>query len=1071
MKSIKFFSIVSTATILLWSFLHIEPEHYAQHKIINDTVLNLKILDCELNQDFSKIQLHSTFVNYDVINIDLQKTRAPRNVLNDIVNGLNHNQQHNALENSIVQYLNLAKYKEESLEIIKSETAVLWNSLNYLHRHYGQSNETKSRLDDRAIFEQLLNDLVLYNLNPSDNELKKNVLESISTLTKQEKNQNKSNSDLTTRFLKHAQIVLESIMLLDNIISELNKSDMNNALNNIEHQNNVMIERDMQIAIRYRVLLGALIFLLLVGIILAIRRYEKSNLLLHESLNELERQKFAMDKHAIVSISDKSGKILYVNQKFCDISGYTSEELVGNDHHLLNSGYHSKAFFTDMWQTISSKKSWHGNVCNRTKSGKTYWVSSTVVPFLDADGNIERYISMRTDITAQVEMEAAAHKAEEWQRTILNNLGDGVYTLDAKGNLTYLNAEAERMLGWTFREMNGKNVHNFIHHHRADGMLLSFEECPIALSMRDNKTYRSDDEVFFHKDGSAIPVSMVGAPLLDEGALIGSVACFRDISMQKMIEQQLTKAKEAAEQASRLKSDFLSTMSHEIRTPMNGIIGMTDLLLDTPLDDEQFEFAHIVKSSANALLGIINDILDFSKIEAGQLEIEQIEFSLNQVLEGSTDVVSTRAHEKSLSLISYVDPKIPNRLIGDPMRLRQILLNFLSNAVKFTAEGTVMAKVFLQNKTDGMAWIRFEVSDNGIGIAPEAQQRLFQPFSQADGSTTRKYGGTGLGLSICKRLVELMHGRIGLDSILGEGATFWVELPLEVAPIQADDIDVSKVKNRLMLVLGHHAGHHDIYLSYLQAWELSVQTSEDLTETKTLLQRAQVAGKPYEAILLAGLSVSELLDTIRSLRAQEMLQTLPIIVCQSSRESSVRHELYESGANHVLTNPVKQSTLFNSLIEIFQYYDSTEKNTTEHPHFSIDSLEDSVLTHRRLLLVEDNVVNQKIAIRLLAKMGVNADVANDGQQAFDILKNESYDLVLMDCQMPIMDGFEATRAIRDYEINAQKKSTPIIAMTANAMLGDKERCLDAGMNDYLSKPVRKEKLAAVLEHWSRVLLT
>ena len=256
----------------------------------------------------------------------------------------------------------------------------------------------------------------------------------------------------------------------------------------------------------------------------------------------------------------------------------------------------------------------------------------------------------------------------------------------------------------------------------------------------------------------------------------------------------------------------------------------------------------------------------------------------------------------------------------------------------------------------------------------------------------------------------------------------------------------------------------DIYLSYLQAWELSVQTSEELAETKTLLQQAQAAGKPYEAILLAGLSVNELLNTVRSIRAQENLSSLPIIVCQSSRESSVRHELYDSGANHVLTNPVKQSTLFNSLIETFQYHDTFEKTSTPHNNILKDSTTVALLTYR-LLLVEDNVVNQKIAIRLLAKMGFDAEIANDGQEAFDILKNESYDLVLMDCQMPVMDGFEATRAIRHDEFEAKKKHTPIIAMTANAMLGDKERCLAAGMDDYVTKPINTSILTAALERW------
>ncbi len=661
------------------------------------------------------------------------------------------------------------------------------------------------------------------------------------------------------------------------------------------------------------------------------RYSQTSEQLLNNSLHELELQKFAFDQHAIVSIADKSGKILYVNPKFCEISGYTLDELVGQDHRLLNSGYHPNAFFREMWATISHNKSWHNDVCNRTKTGEIYWVHSTVVPFIDADGNIDRYISIRTDITEQKEMEVAAIKAEEWQKTILNSLGDGVYTLNKNGCVTYLNAEAERMLGWKFAELNGKNIHEIIHYHRADGTHLVAEECPILLSMLDNKIYRSNDEVFFHKDGSCIQVSMVGAPLLEDEQLIGSVACFRDISSQKMIQEQLTHAKDAAEQASRLKSDFLSTMSHEIRTPMNGIIGMTDLLLDTQLDEEQLEFATIVKNSSNALLEIINDILDLSKIEAGQLEIEHIPFSLHQVLEDSTNMISTRAHEKSLALISYIDPQIPSRLLGDPMRLRQILLNFLSNAVKFTATGTVRVNAILLKQTNSTAWIRFEISDNGIGISSEARQRLFQPFSQADSSTTRKYGGTGLGLSICKNLAELMSGKIGVNSVLNEGSTFWMELPLDIA--------------------------------------------------------AQMPN--FDAV-------------------------------PGTKHGNVIHRAV------------------NILAPAHQFH---------------------------LLLVEDNGVNQKIAIRLLAKMGCAVDVANNGQEAVDILTTKSYDLVLMDCQMPVMDGFETTRAVRKCEMETSKNRTPIIAMTANAMQGDKARCLDAGMDDYVSKPINTTLLQAVLKKW------
>jgi len=658
------------------------------------------------------------------------------------------------------------------------------------------------------------------------------------------------------------------------------------------------------------------------------RYNQTSEQLLNNSLHELELQKIAFDQHAIVSITDKSGKILYVNQKFCDISDYTSEELVGQNHRLLNSGYHPKAFFIDMWKTIARKETWHGNICNHTKHSKIYWVRSTIVPLIDTDGNINRFMSIRTEITEQKELEVAAIKAEEWQKTILNSLGDGVYTLDKNGCVTYLNTEAERMLGWQFAELNGKNIHEIIHYHRADGTHLAAAECPIFLSMHNNKIYQSNDEVLFHKDGSRIQVSMVGAPLLKDEQLIGSVACFHDISSQKMIKEQLIQAKDTAEQASRLKSDFLSTMSHEIRTPMNGIIGMTNLLLDTPLDEEQLEFATIVKKSSNALLGIINDILDLSKIEAGQLEIESIAFSLHQVLEDSTDMISTRAHEKSLSLISYIDPQIPSRLLGDPMHLQQILLNFLSNAVKFTDAGTVMVKAVLQNQTESTVWIRFEISDNGIGISTDTQQRLFQPFSQADSSTTRKYGGTGLGLSICKNLAELMGGKIGVNSVLNEGSTFWMELPLDIAAAQTPNFD-----------------------------------------------------------------------------------TVP-------------------GA--------KYANIVNSSAPAHQFH---------------------------LLLVEDNSVNQKIAIRLLAKMGCAVDVANNGQEAVDILTTKSYDLVLMDCQMPIMDGFETTRTVRKYEMETSKNRTPIIAMTANAMQGDKARCLDAGMDDYVSKPINTTLFQAALKKW------
>lgn len=654
-------------------------------------------------------------------------------------------------------------------------------------------------------------------------------------------------------------------------------------------------------------------------------------------------------------------------------------------------------------------------------------------------------------------------QANKWNRTILNNLGDGIYTLDSSGNLTYLNNEAEKMLGWTFEELKGKPIHPIIHYQKPDGSHLPFEECPISLSMKNNDVYRSDNEVFFHKDGSRIQISMVGAPLLDHNTLIGSVACFRDVSQQKSIKAQLLKAKENAEQISRLKSEFLSTMSHEIRTPMNGIIGMTDLLFDTPLNEEQLEFANIIKSSSQALLTIINDILDFSKIEAGQLTIESTEFSLQNVLEGSADVLATKAYEKSLSLMTFIDPVLPERVIGDPTRLRQILLNFLSNAVKFTAKGSVHLNATLVEKIDNKIRMRIEILDSGIGISLETKARLFRPFSQADSSTTRKYGGTGLGLSISKRLTELMGGEIGLNSVLGEGSTFWIELPFQIGT-QNPHFSIEKLRGKRVLVVGKNTGHHDIYLAYLCAWGILVNTTDNIDEMLYILEEAQSLNQDYDAVLFAELSVDEILIMLDQIHEKTTFQHLPMIACQEFIDTNLKRQLIDKGIASVLVKPVKQSSLFDAMVKILHPEESKQLEHLARPAVNESY---SALQHEQLiLLVEDNLVNQQVAKHILHKLGYTLHIVNNGKEAVDSLETLPYALVLMDCQMPIMDGFEATYHIRKREQESNlRKHIPIIAMTANAIEGDRENCLAAGMDDYVSKPIDVNKLAHVLKKW------
>ncbi len=503
---------------------------------------------------------------------------------------------------------------------------------------------------------------------------------------------------------------------------------------------------------------------------------------LRQARNTLRLQ-YTLDHHAIVSIADIKGRITFANDRFCEISGYTRQELIGHDHRILKSGEHSADYYREMWQTVAQGRIWHGDICNRAKDGSLYWVRATITPFLGENGKPEEYIAIRTDISAQKRLEAASQRQEMWLRTILDNIGEGVYSLSVDGAVTYLNKEGERLLGWSLEDLRGKSLHDCIHHHRPDGTPIPADQCLIRQAMHENRLFRSGDEYFIRKDGSLLPVKITGAPLLLDGVRLGSVAVFADASEQRQLQQHLLDAKDAAEKAARLKSDFLSTMSHEIRTPLNGVIGMTDLLLDTRLDSEQTDFARIIKTSADALMAIVSDILDFSKIEAGRLAIEATDFSLRQTVESTLDVLSGKRTNDNLLLSSFIAPDLPDHLIGDPTRVRQILLNFLSNAIKFTERGHVTVSAQVAERTaaaDGRISLRLAVSDTGIGISAQDQTSLFLPFSQTDSSTTRKYGGTGLGLSITKRLAEAMGGHVGVVSEPGKGSTFWVELSFAV---------------------------------------------------------------------------------------------------------------------------------------------------------------------------------------------------------------------------------------------------------------------------------------------------
>jgi two-component system sensor histidine kinase/response regulator len=705
------------------------------------------------------------------------------------------------------------------------------------------------------------------------------------------------------------------------------------------------------------------------------------------------------------------------------------------------------------------------------KDGSYRWILARGVALRDADGKPYRMAGSHTDITERKQAEQALRDSEALYHSLVETLPLNVFRKDLHGRFTFGNQLFCQSLGKPPEEFIGKT---------------DFDFYPAELAEK----YRQDDrrvikekvilnEVEEHHkpNGEKIYVQVLKTPVYDSREqVIGTQAIFWDVSDRRRAMEEMRKAKEAAESANRAKSAFLANMSHEIRTPMNAIIGMTELVLETDLTGEQREYLELVKKSADSLLAVINDILDFSKVEAGRLELDSIAFSLRDHLGDMLNTLAPRAYQKGLELACHVAPHVPDHLRGDPVRLGQVLVNLVGNALKFTKQGEVVVDVGLVDggvaNGEGSSWsvresmhrtahLHFTVRDTGIGVPEDKREIIFDPFTQADGSTTRQYGGTGLGLAIARRLVEMMGGRIWVESEAGKGSAFHFTAQLEVQDTPATrpiPIEAASIQGMSVLVVDDNATNRRILEEILSHWQMKPALADNASQALELLLQAARSGEPIPLALLdvqmPGTDGYMLAERIRQ---QPEIAGTTLLVLTSSAQSGENARRQELGINSYLSKPIKQADLWKAIMQALGMPLASEARVEpsgEQPQPQARQL--------RVLLAEDNLVNQKLAVRLLERRGHQVTVANNGREALDLLKQQAFDVVLMDVQMPEMDGYAATMQIRQEE-QRTGAHIPILAMTAYAMKGDRERCLAVGMDGYISKPVRAKELFESIE--------
>ncbi len=786
---------------------------------------------------------------------------------------------------------------------------------------------------------------------------------------------------------------------------------------------------------------------------------------------------------------DMAGNFTFYNDAMCKITGYSWFEINGINYRvLMDKANASKVFqtFNEIYQTGIPKKglNWEIKKKDEKNGYQQCYIEASVLLMKDNKGEpigfqgmvrdiTERVVAEQTLFESQLELEsslerskwlaAQSEKAYHELDQIFNTSGDGLWVIDTDFNIQRVNNTLLKLLGGSEKETIGKKCHDVF-----SASICKSKDCPMLKIKAGALRAECEEEVEDSK-GKKVPLKLTATPLGDQNTdMAGIVVNMTNITQSKKAEK-LEQEKIIAEAQDKSKSEFLANMSHEIRTPLNGIIGMSELALDANINNEQRNILHTINTEAGSLLDIINEVLDFSKIESGKLELEEIPFDLGNAFENITNSFTFRFQQKGLEFISFLSPEIPSRLIGDPGRLRQILVNLAGNALKFTQKGEVSVKAEIVEDYGEKVKICFSVKDTGIGIPKDKQSEIFESFTQVDGSTTRKYGGTGLGTTISKRLVELMEGEIGVESEEGKGSTFWFTIILgkQTGSESATAIEKINLKNKNVLIISGNRTYRSILREYLNSCGCqSVEVSKN-KEIAAILEAPNSSRAPVDLILADyQIPESDSHDLITEIREIEFSKEIPIVILTSVGKRGDGLICKKMGIAGYLSKPFKQDEL-REVIETVLGLSKKKQGISTPQLVTRHTIAHKKTAGARVLLVEDYPTNQQVAMRYLNRAGFQVDLVENGKLAVEAFQKSQYDLILMDIQMPVMDGYESTAGIRALEKTTANK-TPIIAMTAHAIKGYKEKCLEAGMDDYITKPLMRKEFLAIVNKWTNM---